>query len=157
MELKAKIKELVNNMIDQEKYFLVDIQATSAGSRGKLVVLLDGDEGIDIDVCGEVSRQLGQLIEEQDLMPEAYILEVSSPGIDFPLQSVRQYRKNIGREVKILLQDGKEVKGHLLTVDDTQVVIKEVKKIKGHKKPEILETAVIYENIKKTNVLVSFK
>ncbi len=144
-------------MIDQEKYFLVDIQATSAGSRGKLVVLLDGDEGIDIDVCGEVSRQLGQLIEEQDLMPEAYILEVSSPGIDFPLQSVRQYRKNIGREVKILLQDGKEVKGHLLTVDDTQVVIKEVKKIKGHKKPEILETAVTYENIKKTNVLVSFK
>ena len=144
MELKAKIKELVNNMIDQEKYFLVDIQATSAGSRGKLVVLLDGDEGIDIDVCGEVSRQLGQLIEEQDLMPEAYILEVSSPGIDFPLQSVRQYRKNIGREVKILLQDGKEVKGHLLTVDDTQVVIKEVKKIKGHKKTEILEAAVNY-------------
>jgi len=85
------------------------------------------------------------------------VLEVSSPGLEHPLKLNRQYKKNIGRQVKVTLQDDNQKTGELLSVDDTYILIGEIIKEKGSKKAEIQEVKIPFSDIKKTNVLVSFK
>jgi ribosome maturation factor RimP len=156
MDTKSTIEKLLAELIQDPNYFLVDVIVSGSGAKTKISVLIDGDQGIDIDYCASISRKLGQLLEEQEIMQDAYILEVSSPGIDYPLQSVRQYQKNIGRELKISLNDGKEHKGVLVAVNEREVKILEKVKEKGKKITEA-ETVFLLNDIKKTKVLVSFK
>ena len=116
-----------------------------------MIVLLDGDEGITIDQCSQVSRELSGLLEETDLIDGKYFLEVSSAGLDFPLQSIRQYYKNVGRSLKIDLADGSQVSGELKTVEDDKIVLEE--KVKK----EVITHEINLSDIKKSMVLVSFK
>jgi Uncharacterized protein conserved in bacteria len=95
-------------------------------------------------------------IEALELIDSAYRIEVSSPGVDFPLSSERQYRKNIGRELKVFLQDGKELKGKLISVSESGIVLEAKMKEKG-KKAVLQEVNVAFEDIKKSVVQVSFK
>jgi ribosome maturation factor RimP len=156
MVQKDKIASLVNNVLENEQHFLVDVRISGSEGKQKIIILLDGDEGISIDDCATVSRKLANRIEEQDLIQDAYILEVSSPGIDFPLASERQYKKNIGRTLKIVLNDGTTHTGVLQEVSNTGVLIEEEVKQKG-KKAVKQPLELPYSNIKSTNVLVSFK
>ena len=64
-----------------------------ANAAGKILILVDGDEGITIDRCAEISRRTGATLEEQETMSDAYVLEVSSPGLEHPLKLMRQYKK----------------------------------------------------------------
>jgi ribosome maturation factor RimP len=95
-------------------------------------------------------------IEALELIDSAYRIEVSSPGVDFPLSSERQYRKNVGRELKVFLQDGKELKGKLISVSESGIVLEAKMKEKG-KKAVLQEVNVAFEDIKKSVVQVSFK
>jgi len=95
-------------------------------------------------------------IEALELIDSAYRIEVSSPGVDFPLSSERQYRKNFGRELKVFLQDGKELKGKLIAVSESGIVLEAKMKEKG-KKAVLQEVNVAFEDIKKSVVQVSFK
>lgn len=158
MDLKRKIEEIVLKNMENEKLFLVDIVLSGSGSTQKIQVLLDGDEGIDIDQCAAISRALAGELEELDLITDAYILEVSSPGFDFPLQSLRQYQKNVGRIIKVTLNTGKTLKGILLEATEDKVKIsEEIKsKVKG-KPPGYTEIELDLKDINKTNVLASFK
>ena len=90
------------------------------------------------------------------MLSNAYVLEVSSPGLDFPLSSKRQYLKNIGRKLKVSLQDGKELEGELLAVGDAEIRLKVKVKEKGKKATEE-EMPLPLDQIKKSIVLVSFK
>lgn len=156
MVQKDKIASLVNSVLQNEQHFLVDVRISGSEGRQKIQVLLDGDEGISIDDCAIVSRKLANLIEEQDLIQDAYLLEVSSPGIDFPLSSQRQYNKNIGRSLKVVLLDGTTHTGVLQQVTEDGITIEEEVKQKG-KKTVTQPLDIPYSNIKSTNVLVSFK
>ncbi len=84
------------------------------------------------------------------------MIDVSSPGIDFPLSSKRQYQKNIGRELKVTLTTGTDVYGKLLEVDSEKVKLLVKKKEKGKKATEE-EVFFPFEEIKKSIVQVSFK
>lgn len=156
MDLKRHIEEIVLPQLAEEE-FVVDIIISGENTARKILILLDGDNGIDIDRCAEVSRKVAFTLESEDAIENAYVLEVSSPGLDHPLESLRQYRKNIGRSVKILMKDDSQKKGELLTVTEAHVVIRENIKEKGSKKMIVQDTVVPFEDIKKTNVLVSFK
>jgi ribosome maturation factor RimP len=105
-----------------------------------------------------LSRNVGERIEEANLISNAYVLEVSSPGLDYPLQSLRQYKKNIGRTLKVVLENDKIIKGKLLNVTEEGIKVGDEKKskVKG-KAPEITELEINFKEIKKTNVLASFK
>ncbi|UII21919.1 ribosome maturation factor RimP [Fulvivirga ligni] len=85
---------------------------------------------------------------------DPYRLEVSSPGVDHPLNSLRQYKNNIGRSVKITLQD-KDVVGVLKAADEEKILLDE--EVKKGKKKEYKEVEIPFGDIKKTIVQISFK
>ena len=154
MQVEKRVKELVEEKIaDRPELFLVDIKMLP---NNKLIIHVDGDEGITIQDCAAISRHVGFHLEEENVLDKAYNLEVSSPGIGEPLKLKRQYNKNIGREVSVKLEGGALTEGKLLTVSDDGIVIEAKVKIKG-KKAELVETGIDFNNITETKVLISFK
>lgn len=155
-DLKDRLEALVLENLPDESHFLVDLQLTSKSNQLLLNILIDADAGLTIDSCAKVSRAVSAEIEALELIDSAYRIEVSSPGVDFPLSSERQYRKNIGRELKVFLQEGKELKGKLISVSESGIVLEAKMKEKG-KKAVLQEVSVAFEDIKKSVVQVSFK
>ncbi|MFC5411019.1 ribosome maturation factor RimP [Larkinella bovis] len=159
MDVKAKVNELLQPYLNEGQYFVVDIQVSPSRTRAKITVLLDSDTGITIDECAVISRKLGNQLEELEVFDgQAFTLEVSSPGIDEPLVLKRQYFKNVGRQIEVLLNDGQIRKGKLESVGDEQIVITEIP-IKKPKKndPPLDPTAIPFTDIKKSTIQVSFK
>jgi ribosome maturation factor RimP len=154
--LEEKITAYLEEIITEPEFFIVEI-VISGNDKLKIVVLLDGDNGVSIDFCASVSRQLGHRMEEDGVLEKAYVLEVSSPGLDHPLTNLRQYSKNIGRKVKVDTTDGQAIRGELLEAKEDFILVNQEIKEKGKKKIKLEETRVPFENIDITKVLVSFK
>jgi ribosome maturation factor RimP len=157
MNIEKRIKELVEEKIaeiERPDIFIVDVKFNPVGN--KAIILLDGDRGAGIAECAQVSRYVGFKLEEENVIEEAYNLEVSSPGIDTPLMLVRQYTKNIGRQVAVKTTDGAKKEGKLVAVNEADIVIEEIKKEKG-KKAETMETPIPMVQINEIRVLISFK
>ncbi len=150
---KQKIEQLLEPLLENDKFFVVDIKVSMSRLNNKVTILLDSDEGIKIDECRAISRSLGESLDE--IMPENYTLEVSSPGVEVLLKTERMYRKNIGRSIQITLKDGNIISGKLQSVDSQQVIIIEDKKRK--KTEEIIPMEIPFENIKESQVIISFK
>jgi len=151
-KIEEEVHQIVEEIISEDaSLFIVKVILKGNHGNQKLIVLLDGDEGITIDMCSKVSRGLSAVLEEKDLIDGKYFLEVSSAGLDFPLQSIRQYQKNIGRSLKVDLEDGTSVSGELKEVSEEKVVLEE------ELKKEVLTHEVAFSDIKKSMVLVSFK
>src|ERR1700710_697317 len=142
MNVEKRVKELVEEKIaDKPNLFLVDVKLHS---NGKLMILVDGDNGIGIDDCVAISRHVGFHLEEESVIETAYNLEVSSPGIDTPLTTGRQYIKNIGRTLTIKMADGTKREGVLSGVTEDAITIEEIIKEKG-KKAETVESVIPIE------------
>jgi ribosome maturation factor RimP len=162
MSAERRIELLVQEMLEHQdpSLFLVDVSLSNSKNSQKVIVHLDGDRGVSIDVCAEISRKLGAHIEEEDLIQGSFTLEVSSPGLDLPLKLHRQYAKNVGRKIKVLRQDNTTIKGTLTAVNEQQIVLQEEQKVKSKdkskKQGETKEIVIPFEHIKKTNVLASF-
>ncbi len=173
MDTKEKLAELIQPYLPVDAtngsaVHVVDIQvAGKQGGRLKVTILLDSDTGITIDQCASVSRQLGNQLDETDLFDgRAFTLEVSSPGVDFPLTQPWQFRKNIGRQLAVTLADGSVVHGKLDGLADDHIVLDIVpaKKAKSKKKASADEVAppegptpIQFEQIQKAQVEISFK
>jgi len=148
-----RISTLLETILaDMPGAFPVDIRLKPGN---KIQVLLDADQGLPLSQCISCNRSLYQLIEEAGLFaPGDFELEVSSPGLDEPLRLTRQYTKNIGRPVEVLLTDGRKFSGKLLSADESQVVIEETKG-KG-KKQEIINHTFLTDQIKYTKIQIVF-
>jgi ribosome maturation factor RimP len=160
MELSDEIKGLAEALLKDESHFVVDVITSLRQRPQKIVVILDGDKGISIDDCAKLSRDLSNALDEKNLIPEAFVLEVSTPGLDQPLKSKRQYVKNIGRKVKVKMKE-KTVEGKLAAVQENKI---EVLQQSGSGKKEAMPAGrqekmveIPFEEIDKTFVLVSFK
>lgn len=154
MNIEKRVKELAEEKIaDRPDLFLVSIKMHP---NGKLVILVDGDHGMAIADCAAISRYVGFHLEEENTIDQAYNLEVSSPGIDTPLESLRQYNKNIGRTVAVKLNDGSKREGKLINADVSAIVIEEKSKAKGSKS-QLMENLISFDQILETKVLISFK
>jgi ribosome maturation factor RimP len=161
LEIKTYVSDLLQ---ERSTLFLVDIVFGGTNSRKKILVILDKDSGILIDECGEFSRSLGNLIEENNLFGDApYILEVSSPGMDRPLLVTRQYKRRIGNTLNFHLNDGAQFEAILKSVSEEGVIVEPIPlKVKKSKKETTVELALVprklrFEEIKKCNLIVSFK
>ena len=139
-----------------DSYFIVDVIAKAAGGRQKILILLDADEGVTIDDCAQLSRSVGHHIEENEVMENAYVLEVSSPGLDHPIKLLRQFKKNVDRNLKLLLKEGKVIKGLLKEATEESLLL-ELESSKKKKDIVPSEMRVAMKEIEKANVLVSFK
>ncbi|MEQ9466029.1 MAG: ribosome maturation factor RimP [Ekhidna sp.] len=144
---EQKIREIANKLIEGTKdLFLVDVKIKGNVGNQKVLVFVDGDNGISIDQCSHLSRQLGAEMEEDEIMEGKYTLEVSSPGLDFPLVLKRQYAKNKGRDLEVEL-DEEKLEGKLKEINEDSIVL-EVKS---------QERLIKFEEIKQSKVKVSFK
>ena len=141
MELKEQIGEWLNPLIEEMGLFLVDVKAAN---RAKIEVFADGDTGITISQCADISRFLEKHLDGSGLVSDHYTLDVSSPGMDNPLRVPRQYKKRIGRILEIVKTDGTDLQAELLAADDEKIRLKELakpekKKKKGVASPSPLE------------------
>lgn len=145
------LRTLVDSCISDETLFLVDILSKNTSNGLSIQLLIDGDEGISIDSCSEISRCVNNKLEE-DFPEQVSKIEVSSPGMDYPLTSERQFRKNVGRTIKFIFEDNKEKTGKLKEVSDKQELTIEVKK-----KKKLEELTFPINKIIKTKIIPSFK
>ncbi len=157
MKIEEKILQIAEKNLLSDDLFIVDLVITGNSGRQKISITLDGDKGVDIDTCAYLSRKVGNEIEETNLIDSAYVLEVSSPGIDQPLKLKRQYYRNIGRRVSVTLLDESQINGLLKEVNEEVIILDAEKKDKASKKIIIESRQIAFNDIKKTNVLVSFK
>lgn len=153
MKVEDRVKELVEEKIaDRPDLFLVNV---SMQKNGRLTILVDGDEGITIQDCAGISRHVGYHLEEENLIENAYKLEVSSPGIDSPLVMERQYIKNIGRHIAVKTEDGDRTEGKLAEATATQITIDVTVKEKG-KKAYSKPVSIAIKEIAEIKVIISF-
>jgi ribosome maturation factor RimP len=139
-------KKLLEQAIEGADVFVVE---TKFVAPEKVEIYLDSEAGITIEKCTKVARYINKQLEEID--PELmYELEVSSAGLEHPLQSLRQYQKNIGRMLEVNMPNDKLIEGKLLTVDEIGFTI-EVK-VKAKKSIQTFAFA----DVKEVFVGVSF-
>ena len=151
------IEDFVNaQLTGSEDVFLVEVRVLPGNN---IKVFLDADNGITIEKCIKVNRALYNQIEESGLFPnDDFSLEVSSPGVEEPLQLHRQYKKNIGRTVEVMMNDGTKKEGKLTTVNNDEIIIEE-KAGQGKKAPDSYRgktTNILFNQVKHTKVLVTF-
>jgi ribosome maturation factor RimP len=135
-----------------EDIFLVSVRIKPINN---IKVFLDADSGLAIDKCVKINRAMYKVIEENEWYPDGnFSLEVSSPGIDEPLKLIRQYKKNINRNVELTLNDESKLEGKLLGADEEKVVIEQTSG--KNKKAVTLTKEVPFADIKQTKVLIAF-
>ncbi len=155
MLLKEQLADLAQEVVRHHGCQLVSFQLKGNAQLQKILLLVDNEPGITIEECGKISRQLDALIEEKALMPNAYVLEVSSPGIDQPLKEVWQYHKNKGRILAVKLSDGREKLGKLTEVTEGHIILEGIGKPgKIKKEDKIIE--IKFDQILESKVQVSF-
>lgn len=126
-DIEARTEKLVMPIIEANKLELVDVEYVKEGSDYYLRVYADKEGGITINDCEIVNRALGDLLDKDDYIGDAYILEVSSPGLTRPLKKEKDYKRSVGRVIEIktfAAVDGlKEFEGVLLSYDADSVLI----------------------------------
>lgn len=153
MEIAAQIKQMVDQKLANGPHFALDVRVNVRMNPPKITVIVDGDNGITIDDCANISRALSDAIDKEKVL-ENYSLEVTTPGIDQPLKLPRQYAKHVGRNLKIELKDKSIVRGKLLEADVVSITMEEEKK---DKKAPVSIQKLTFDQLEKTLVMISFK
>ncbi len=135
-DLKSKITELAGSVAKQYAFELVGVEFSGSSRKLLIRVFIDKDKGVTLDDCGEFSRALSAILDVEDPVPMAYVLEVSSPGLDRPLKALKDFQRSIGKLVRIVtktrIEEQNVVTGRLsgisgesitLSFDDREIII----------------------------------
>ena len=126
------------------------LEYLSQGKHSKLLVYIDHVDGINIDICVEVSHQVSAVLDVEDPIVGEYNLEVSSPGLDRPLFKLEQYADNIGQMIKLRLrmafEGRRKITGLLTAIEEGDIVIQ----VDGH------DYLLPIDSIDKANVVPTF-
>ena len=155
MDFRAKVEQLVHEFLETRKdLYLVDLKI-SAGD--DVTVILDGDEGLSLQDCLDASRAIEFNLDREE---HDFSLQVMSPGLSEPLKLPRQFKKNMGREIEVLLNSDEKIQGEVVAVDDekeTLVLRYRRPKLIGKGKEDVVENKEIpYTDIKKALVVIKF-
>ncbi len=149
------LKNIVEEWLSDKEYFLVDIQVSSDN---KIVIEIDHIDGVWIDDCVELSKFVESKLSRDE---EDYELEVGSAGLGQPFKVPQQYINFIGKEVEVLNNDGKKIKGILKSVDGSNFVVSVLEKVKVDGKKRPIKQSVDYtynmNEVKYTKYIISFK
>ena len=152
---KNVVKKLVDEWLQDQEYFLVDIEISPDN---RIVVEIDHADGVWIEDCVALSRYIEERLSRDD---GDYELEVGSAGLGQPFKVPQQYVNFVGKEVEVLDADGIKVKGILKAVDgnDFTVGVEEKVKVEGKKRPVKMEVDHVYQmdKVKYTKYIISFK
>ena len=145
------VEKLIGPLLTED-IFLVSIKIKPTNN---FKIYLDADSGLGIEKCIKINRALYKIMEEMGMYPDGdFSLEVSSPGLDEPLKLLRQYKKNVGREVEVITIDELKTEGKLTAVTDEKITV-EYSEGKG-KKAVVKKDDIYFSNIKQTKVQIKF-
>ena len=145
---KEKVLSIVNQELEGADLFLVDLKI---GKDNKISVFIDGDNGVTIQNCIDLSRKIESNFDRE---VEDFELSVFSSGVGEPLKLNRQYKKNIGRNIEVITnEEGEKIVGELLMVDEEKIVVKVQPK---KKKDPIVEKEILIDNIKESKIIILF-
>ncbi len=152
-EILKHIEELADGILqDDPALFRVQVKIKPINN---IKLYVDGDNGITIEKCVKINRQLYKKIEEAHMFPEGdFSLEVSSPGVGEPLQLRRQYIKNIGRGVEVVFHDQAVKTGKLVEVTTEDIILEETSG--KNKKAQTQQVVIPFINIKTITVQIQF-
>ncbi len=156
--------------------FVLEIQISKTRTP-KVIIIIDGDNGVGIADCANVSRKVGAYFEEEDLFgkdekgeDKPYNLEVTSPGVDYGLHLLRQYPQHVGRTLEFELKDGTKKVGKFQSIEESSKENEEGKTVfqiteeyevaegkKGKLKTKYKPATIDFEEIKVAHVQLSFK
>ncbi|ROH95766.1 ribosome assembly cofactor RimP [Chryseobacterium daecheongense] len=155
MEFRKRIEELLHEFLETRKdLFLIDLKF-SAGD--DITVILDGDNGVSLQDCLDASRAIEFNMDREE---HDFSLQVMSAGLSEPLSTPRQFNKNIGREIEVLLNDSSKIEGELSKVDEEKITL-----VLRYRKPKDIgkgkvdveeEKEIPYTEIKKALVVIKF-
>jgi len=144
MGKKEDISDAVTPALSALGFYLEDVTITSAGRRSMLTIIVDGDTHLSLDQVTSATKAIGEIVESiQSLGESPFTLEVTSPGLDRPLTKPRHWRKNIDRLVKVVLLDGKEIKGRIKAASENTT--------------KVDESEINFTDIKRASLEVEFK
>lgn len=139
----------------EKDYFIVDVKVSSTNV---IRVEIDGDQGVAINDCVSISRNIEHNLDRES---QDFELTVSSAGMDQPFKILRQYQRYLGRDVQLTTVEGKRHKGKLLSANKEEVAIevRSKEKVEGKKKKQIINSKILVpmEQVKETRVVISFK
>lgn len=126
-DIEAYVEELVMPIIEEGNFELVDVEYVKEGANWYLRIYADKEGGINIDDCVTISRAIEVKLDEKDIIEDAYILEVSSPGLGRQLKKERDYKRSLGEEIEFKLYKArnkqKEFEGILKDFDENTFTI----------------------------------
>ena len=127
-EYEQRTEQLILPLVEKNNFELVDVEYVKEGANWYLRAYIDKEGGITVDDCEIVSRELSELLDREDFIPDAYILEVSSPGLGRQLKKDKDFVRSIGEEVDVKLykpiEKQKEFTGLLEDYNDTEITIR---------------------------------
>lgn len=122
-----KLEQLLKPSVEALGFDIWAIDLVNVGQRKVLRVFVDGKDGVNSDDCGRISRQIAAVMDVEDPIKSAYVLEVSSPGLDRCLRTLAHYQRYLGHEIKIKLTTAvdhkRTFKGALESIDDDNLVL----------------------------------
>ncbi|MDD3222160.1 MAG: ribosome maturation factor RimP [Clostridia bacterium] len=128
-EYESKTETLIQPLIDENNFELVDVEWVKEGANWYLRVYIDKEGGIGVNDCVLISRAFEEILDSEDYISENYIFEVSSPGLDRPLKKEKDFARSIGKDVEIKLykplDKKKEYSGVLTAYDENTITIEQ--------------------------------
>lgn len=122
-ELKQKVSDLIEKPFLDFGFELADMVFSRYKNQVTIKLFVYSFEGVKLDACIQLSRLVGDLIEETDLFEDGYLLEVSSPGLDRPLTTARDFKYRVGETVRLRFVDNKrkKIKAEIVGLDGDQI------------------------------------
>ncbi|MFK7748827.1 MAG: ribosome assembly cofactor RimP [Kordia sp.] len=152
---KQKVTNLLQEVLEEESSLFLISKEIKAGN--KIVIVIDGDTGVTLSDCMKVSRHIEHNLDREE---EDFSLEVLSSGISEGITHIRQYKKNVGRKLEVIIEDNSKVEGTLVVADDEKIKLqwkaREPKPIGKGKVTVQKEQEIPYKNIVKAKVMVTF-
>ncbi len=147
--IKENIVRISNEIAEKLNFFVIDINFRGDNRKKIIEVFVDAEKNIDADNLAEISREINSVLEEQDIIQQAYRLDVSTPGVDRPLKFLKQFPKHINRNFEVTYKAGDEARtitGKLLSVEREELTFLSDKK----------EVLIEFKNITTAKVIISF-
>ena len=147
--IKENIVRISNEIAEKLNFFVIDINFRGDNRKKIIEVFVDAEKNIDADNLAEISREINSIIEEQDIIQQAYRLDVSTPGVDRPLKFLKQFPKHINRNFEVTYKTEEETRtitGKLLSVEREELTFLSDKR----------EVLIKFNQITTAKVIISF-
>jgi ribosome maturation factor RimP len=149
-KFEQKLTEMLRPAVEETGKSLLGVEYISAGNNSILRLFIDHENGIDVDDCAEVSRQVGAILDVEDPISSEYSLEVSSPGVDKPLFEKAHFEAVIGEVVNVKismpLNGRRKFKGQLMAIENDTLIIE----------VDSIDYEIVISNIDKANLVAKF-